>query len=181
MRRELELKFSIPNDKEFINLLKTKKIFFSDPITQRDAIFFRKGKGFCDLKEGEPVIRIRNQEGKYITTLKKYVHGITDRVEVECEILDAEAFQRYLELLDLDLVVTVKKIREKTFYKNAVVCLDHVEGLGVFVEVEIVSDECNAEDDMKKLNQIVEELCLNKKNIVKMPYDEMLFNKERGM
>ena len=109
------------------------------------------------------------------------MRGIADRIEVECEILDAKSFQKYLELLDLELVVTVKKTRERAYYKNAVVCLDYVEGLGNFVEVEIVSDECNAEDDMKRLNEIVNELGLNEKNIVEMPYDEMLFNKERGM
>ncbi len=181
MRRELELKFSISDDKQFIDTLGMKKVVFENPITQKDLIFIRTGYGFCDLKGGEPVIRIREQEGKYVTTLKKYVRGITDRIEVECEILDAKSFQKYLELLDLELVVTVKKTRERAYYKNAVVCLDYVEGLGNFVEVEIVSDECNAEDDMKRLNEIVNELGLNEKNIVEMPYDEMLFNKERGM
>ena len=177
MRRELELKFRITSENDFINMLEEKGIVLSSPIMQDDIIFFRKDRGFSDLDKGEPVIRIRKQQDKIVTTLKKYKDGIADRVEVECEILDGEMFHKYLELLDLVPVVTVKKKRRKGNYEDASINVDQVEGLGLFVEVEVISDDYMAKDDMKKLNRIVNELGLSKNNIVSMPYDEMLFRK----
>ena len=179
MNREIELKFRVSNERDFITVLSKKGILLSSPITQVDTIFFRKGKGFPDLLNGEPVLRIRQNSGVTTTTLKKYVKGIYDRKEIECQVSDGIAFQEYLELLDIFPVVVVSKTRRNANYKETTITLDNVRDLGVFTEIEIVSDDNNVEQSMYKINKIAEELNLNLKNIVKTPYDEMLFQKRR--
>lgn len=179
MRRELELKFSIPDEKEFVSTLSSEGISFSNPVVQTDTIFFRVGKGFSDLHSGEPVVRIRQTPNSITTTLKVYKNGVSDRAEVECGIFDAGTFRQYLELLDLAAIVTVKKSRQRAKFQGASIVLDHVDNLGVFAEIEILSDDENVVDDMKRLHKIVAMLGLDPNQAVKTPYDEMLFAKQQ--
>lgn len=177
MQRELELKFRLFNEDNFLAILEKKDIYLENPVVQTDVIFLRKGKGFEDLKCGEPVVRIRKQGDKIITTIKKYVDGIKDRLEAECEILDGKAFEKFLGLLDFIPVVTVKKERRIGTYGDAIISFDYVDGLGSFVEVEIISDDSRVQIDLLKLDTIISELGLSKQNIVNKPYDEMLFER----
>jgi len=176
MKRELELKFYISNKTNFINILNKKNIILSDPFIQNDIIFFRKGKRFSDLENGEPVIRIRQSNSQITTTLKKYKNGILDRTEIECKIEDSVNFQKFLELLEIFPVVTVNKTRQTGSYKGATIVLDNVSELGVFAEIEIISRDNCIEEDKKRLNKIAEELEFNLNSIVEVAYDEMLFN-----
>lgn len=151
----------------------------SEAIEQRDMIFFRKGKSFADLQEGEPVIRIRREDGGTKVTIKKYVSGVTNREETECNVSDAVLFEKFLEMLDCVHVVSVNKTRIKGIYKGAEITVDKVSELGDYAEIEIMSSEEDVKMNLKKLESIVKELELDMKNLTKVPYDEMLFMKEK--
>lgn len=180
MKRELELKFKLTNEAFFVDTLRQKGISLSLPVTQRDTVFFRKGKGYPDLPKGEPVMRIREQSNTASTALKKYQNGITDRLEVECEISDPVIFQKYLELLDIFPLVIVQKQRQNARYKDAWINLDHIDGLGAFAEVEILSEDSTADADTRKLYAIAKELGLDMDALIDVPYDQMLFYKMEG-
>lgn len=175
MYRELELKFKLSSEKLFIDTLNQKGISLSLPVTQRDIVFFRKGKGYPDLPDGEPVIRIRQQNNTFSTALKKYQNGVTDRLELELEISDPVIFQKYLEQLDIIPLVTVRKQRQEACYKDVSINLDHVDDLGVFAEIEILSEDSNVDKATKRLYAIAKELGLEENMLVKQPYDQMLF------
>lgn len=177
MARELELKFQVACKHDFMDRLQNLGITLSEPVEQVDTIFFRKGKIFEDLESGEPVIRIREENGKVKTTLKKYMNGIMDREEIECEILDAASFHKFLCLMDCVPTVVVRKTRRKGFYHGATITLDSVERLGIYAEIEIVCDNHIA-DNSRKLEEIAKELGLNMSDVVAKPYDEMLYRKE---
>ena len=177
MKRELELKFSISNENELLDILRMKGITMSAPTVQIDTVFLRKGKNFDHLIEGEPVIRIRQEDGIFVTTLKKYVKGITDRMEIECQIDDGTNFHKYLEMLDIFPIVVVKKSRVKGKYKDVTICFDNVENLGIFMEIEIISDEHLVAQEMNRLESIAAEFGLDVKNKVNIPYDILLYNK----
>lgn len=181
MKRELELKIELFNENTFLDKLRIKGIILSHPVLQQDTVFFRKDKEYCNLSEGEPVIRIRQEKNTTSTALKKYKNGFTDRVEIEFVIPDASAFQNYLEALDIFPVIVVTKYRQKAQYKDAVIHLDRVEGLGIFVEIEIMSDDSRAEADMQKLCAIVSELGLSPDEAIKISYDEMLYYEKSAL
>ncbi|MDR2971207.1 MAG: class IV adenylate cyclase [Bacteroidales bacterium] len=180
VRREVELKFAVSDENDLLNIFRIKGIEMSPPVVQIDTVFLRNGKNFDHLKEGEPVIRIRQEDETFVTTLKKYVKGITDRVEIECQINDGVAFNKYLELLDIFPIVIVKKSRINGKYKNATICFDRVDNLGAFIEIETITDDSYANQEIKRLESIATELGLDINSKVGIPYDVMLYNKLKG-
>lgn len=173
--RELEFKFKLKDRNAFFEKLKQKGVIFSETVEQNDIIFFRKGKNFSDLEDGEPVIRIRQEQDKAKVTIKKYISGIMDREEIEYEILDVSAFRKFLNLMNCNPIVSVKKTRMKGMYHETVVTIDSVIGLGDYVELEILSSAKDVDDNWKKLNSIVENLELDMDDLVRIPYDQMLY------
>lgn len=176
MAREIELKYELENVEEYIAHLCKLGITLSSTLTQCDTIFFRRGKCFRDLEAGEPVVRIRQENGMAKTTAKKYIIGITEREEVECIIDDIVSFKKYLALLDFTPIVTVNKTRRKGSYRGTTITVDCVEGLGEYTEIEIVTDETST-TGLNLIKNVAKELGLNDMNLVSMPYDEMLFMK----
>lgn len=175
MSRELELKFELDQQHEFLERLNALGITLSEPCRQYDTIFLPHDHSFEDLDKGIPIVRIRQSDGKITTTLKKYISGITNREEVECSISDATIFTKYLCLLGFAPIVTVNKTRRKATYCGTTITLDYVEQLGVFTEIEIICDEENVARNLKRLDEIAHELGLEHSKKVSKPYDEMLY------
>jgi len=180
MKRELETKFAIRDEKAFLSVLERHGIHLTEPVEQRDIIYFRKGKGFSDLPHGEPVLRIRQVGNAITTTLKIYRNGVSDRTEVECGITDQIAFDEYLKCLGFDSIVEVIKKRRKGTFSGATIVLDEVCRLGHFAEIEVVTSDDGVSDGIEKLRMIVEHLGFDGKDAFTVPYDEMLYNKTRG-
>lgn len=177
MAREVELKIRLRNEQLFLKRLEELKIVLSKPVLQNDVIFLRKGMNFDDLFRGEPVIRIREEQEKTRVTIKKYISGIMDREELEFDITEPDSFHKFLNLLDFIPVVKVEKTRRKGRYKEVTVTLDHVMELGNFIELEILSTDEAVEADKEKLKEIVEKLGVDMIDLVKTPYDQMIFEK----
>lgn len=177
MARELEVKYELKDRQRYVEQLRRLGIILSDPMEQHDTIFFRRGKEFIDLPDGEPVIRIRKVENSTKVTIKKYISGIQDREEVEFDISDVAAFRNFLNMMDCIPLVSVCKTRIKGCYKGAVITVDNVEGLGDYTEIEVVSSVNEIKANLKKINVIIEELGLQDTELVNLPYDEMLFMK----
>ena len=176
MSKEIELKYELEDVNAYVERLCQLGVSLSSPITQHDTIFFRTGKCFKDLRDGEPVIRIRQANNNTKTTIKKYISGISEREEVECGIADAEAFKNYLALMDYFPVVAVKKTRQKGTYCGTTITIDYVEGLGEYTEIEIVTHD-ESTPALEIIKRVAEKLGLGEKHIVSTPYDEMLFLK----
>lgn len=177
MKRELEKKFLVSDVGAFLAVLERRGIQLGEPIEQRDAIYFRTGKSFPDLPKGEPVLRIRQAGTVTTTTLKIYRNGVSDRTEVECRIDDPRAFDEYLRCLDFRKIVEVVKRRRKASVSGAKVVLDDVEQLGMFAEIEVVTDDDNVDKGYETLSQLAQTLGLNIGDAVNVPYDEMLYKK----
>lgn len=180
MGRELERKFEIRDKQAYIDRLRMLGIYFSKPINQQDIIFLKKGKKFADLQRGEAVIRIRKENKRVFTTIKRYINGVADRLEAEMPLVDVDSFCDYLFLLDFVHVVTVNKKRSTAMYKNAIISLDDVEKLGIFTEIEIVSAEEYVAENNEKLKRIIFEFGLDIEKSIQLPYDEMIYRRENN-
>lgn len=178
MKHEIEKKFHIFDEEKFLSTLNNYKITLGETIRQKDKIYLRAGKNFLDLHKGEPVIRIREEKNGFKTTLKLYKDGTLNRVEVECGITDDIAFSEYLECLGFFKIVTVDKTRREANFSGVKILFDNISNLGKFVEFEVVTDSENTSESLKKLEQVINELGFNDDNVVKIPYDEMIYNKE---
>lgn len=176
MKLEIEVKAKIRNLDEIITKLKEIGCTLGEPIIQDDYIFNKKG---IDLKNGPhftPVLRIRKQGERIIFTLKKDRSNELDCIEKEIDVSDKDTLKDIIELLDFEQTVEVHKKRQKAKYGEYEVCLDEVQNLGSFIEVEKISDE-DGEKVQKELFDFLKTLGINDEDRVFVGYDTMLESK----
>jgi adenylate cyclase class 2 len=89
-------------------------------------------------KIGVPFARLRTQGGQHLFTVKRPIDN--EMVCLEHETVVADRGQMHAALLTMGFRPTVRisKSRRNARWGELSLCLDAVEGLGVFVEVEIL-------------------------------------------
>lgn len=123
-----------------------------------------------------PALRIREQGKKIIFTYKIPVSNNLDKLEFESGIDNPEAMAHICEQLGFVLHVRVNKVRRKGRYKDYEICLDEVEGLGSFIEVEKMSDK-DGEEIQKELWEFLKSLGIEEKDRERYGYDILLEQK----
>jgi adenylate cyclase, class 2 len=124
-----------------------------------------------DFKQTDEAFRLRRIGAKNFLTYKgpKRQAAVKIRTELEVPLCDGdEAADRFTELLKhlgYRYVATVKKRRRTYRFRREpfaiAVCLDDVEGLGRFAEVEIVAPEEQTDAAHALLTQLGKELSLS--------------------
>ncbi len=136
---EIELKITVENTKPLISLLE-KEGTFSYEDKQVDEYYIPAHRNFIAEKPIKEWLRLRNSNGTfYITYKKRYYNpdGTSNYAdELETEIKDPDTMRKTFEVLDFKHVITVNKLRKAWRYKDYEICLDKVEDLGDFVEIE---------------------------------------------
>lgn len=88
----------------------------------------------------DEALRIRHVGERYTLTYKgpkKQGFDLKAREELNCAVESGEVMTRIFLSLGFRRVAEVKKWREYYHFRDATVCLDEVEGLGDFVEIEL--------------------------------------------
>lgn len=170
--REIELKFKIDNMDNLLNKLEELGCSLSDVIEQEDVVFV------SDLDNVESVsgsvwLRIRKMKDKTELNFKKQV-TVNESKEIEFCVDDFEAAQDFLKALGFKEWVRVAKARRYSKYKDLNICLDKVERLGSFIELEYLAeeDDNNSYEDMIK--EVALELGIDVSSIVDSFYDTMI-------
>ena len=86
--------------------------------------------------------------------------------------------QDIINYLGYKQVIEVNKVRRKTKYKDFEICLDQVEGLGSFIEVEKMSDQ-DASVVQEELFEFLKQLGIREQDQVHKGYDTLLFEKNK--
>jgi len=128
-------------------------------LIEEDSYFNHPSRDFAETDEA---FRIRSTPEGPVVTYKgpKIGERSKTRYENEVPIGDADAFSDILTRLGFRPVRVVKKRRELYALEGAHVCLDSIEGLGHFAEVEILSED--REEAEKKLFSLAEKLGLSR-------------------
>ncbi|MEK7095043.1 MAG: CYTH domain-containing protein, partial [Patescibacteria group bacterium] len=63
------------------------------------------------------------------------------KTEYETEVKDAGALERALFLMGYQIANKVTKLRRTTYFGRFEICIDEVEKIGAFIEIEKMSDE----------------------------------------
>lgn len=116
---------------------------FLATVEQRDIYFDHPVRDFADTDEALRVRRQLVSEGSAEVSDQLTYKGprldtnAKTRIERESTLGNADEVVAILETLDFDPAGRVEKTRERYRTQTCDICLDTVEGLGEFVEVEI--------------------------------------------
>ncbi len=169
---EVEAKFKVESISEIENAVKSFAKFVIEKV-EEDLYFNHPCR---DFRESDEALRIRRDvEGVKVTYKGKKVDFETKtREEIKIVVDDFDKAFKLFEKLGFRVAGKVKKVRKIYKLGEAIICLDRVENLGKFVEIEIESDDI--ENSKKKIFEIAEKLGLKKEKSIRMSYLEMLFN-----
>lgn len=171
--REVEIKFQVKDKPALLERLGVLECQLGEAVFQDDLVFERP-----DAPQPRCVLRIRTTEAGSILTLKKDITNELDCLEIETGVADPTATRRLLEELGYRLVVRVKKQRRQGQWEDWAVCLDEVDDLGTFMEVEAMFEDDVGGDLQNDLWQAVtEQLALSGLDRVTSGYDTLLRNR----
>jgi adenylate cyclase class 2 len=180
--REIEIKLRARNFSELEAKLKAKGCELSEPISQHDIIYALKDSPneFDHAVEGDVVTRIRYTKGKAILTVKQCLTREMDSLEYETEVSDPEAMDKILRLFSWIPVVEVKKARRKGKLGPYEICLDEVERLGTYIELEkLCPEDVDGEAVREELFKELESLGLSRTDEETRGYDTQMYQLEK--
>ena len=139
-----------------------------------------------EIKKSDGALRIRssknitlNQQAHYLTFKGPKLDQVSNtRKEIEIRIEDGEKGKAILSSLGYTLVYPVIKTRQYYHFNEITACLDQVENLGNFLEMEvIVSSECERENALGQLFSLLQKMGYQPQDVVRTSYLTMLMSK----
>lgn len=177
MKYEYEIKVQINSMEECDIWLKHQNIFIKESVKQDDEIFTKNSVDFLNTKKGDEFVRIRTMPHKIQLNRKVQQFDELSNEEHECEIHDVEEVKKTLDILGFKKIITVSKHRHKFKMDKYNVCLDFVEGLGIFIEFELLSN-IEQTNPQEKIVEFIKRIDLPYSKIVDKGYDTLLYLKK---
>ncbi len=177
MEKEVEIKVKVESFSQLIEKLSNFGCKFTDAIRQEDRIFINfPDNEFAEFKAGVNFLRIRKSEGKILFTLKQSLVNELEGIEKEVEVSDEREMEEILKLIGYHEAIQVTKMRIKAKYKDYEICLDEVEGLGSFIELEKITDE-DSEKVQSEMMGFLKNLGVKEADRVLNGYDTLVWLK----
>jgi adenylate cyclase class 2 len=136
---EVELKFPLMNHEELAESLNTiaKK---QEATSQKDTYYIPKHRNFLEKTPISEWLRIREEKDKITVNYKNW-HDAPGGKTISCDefetgIDNAEIMKNIFRVLDFKEIIIVEKTRNTWHYKDVLISIDMVEGLGNFIELE---------------------------------------------
>lgn len=169
---EMELKARINNKEQITEKLSRAGCRWSASVIQADVIYISKG---LNQTINNPVFRIRNIDNKTILTLKVQSTDLNTAKELELEVSDDKMMHQMLQIIGFEARVELKKKRVETEYKGYTICMDEVERLGDFIEIEkLGTEDSEREREYEEMMKVLTELGIGEEDLVTDKYFEMI-------
>ncbi|RLF23308.1 MAG: class IV adenylate cyclase [Thermoprotei archaeon] len=115
-------------------------------------------------------LRVRNGEGKIILKERVERQDVKANIELETEVTSPRLFLEILKKLGFKETLTVKKLRETYLLSDVYIHFDEVDGLGLFVEVELL----NHKVEKRAIERALATLGLEGKMLITAGYADLL-------
>ena len=171
--REIEIKARVKNKNHVLKLISQENINLSLPIKQHDVVY--AVPGVKDNAPGSVWLRLRTEnDQKTIFTLKKQHRGSLDSIEHETEVSNRDEMEKIISTLGFTLYSDLTKTRQKAKFNDIEICIDEVQDLGTFIEVEKLTDQ-DADGLVIEVElwKVLESFGINKSDQVHEGYDVM--------
>jgi len=179
--KEIEVKARL-RDKDLI-LANLKKLgcVFDEPMTQADVVYARNVGSYEAFKSNDVFLRIRvKNNSRILFTVKKPMLNDLDALEYEVEVSSKEQIEGAIEQMGFKEAVRINKTRVITHYDGCEICIDEVEGLGSFIEIEKLAKEGDSIKIQEELFGFFKTLGIGGKDRVMYGYDMLTFQKREG-
>lgn len=172
--REVEVKFQIRDSEALLAALIARGIELGPPVRQDDQAYAPDGWRYGDDRRGVPFARLRTAEGRHVFTLKRPAENVLSCDEHETVVADRVQMHHAIVAMGFRPTVRIGKVRRTAAVGDMVVCVDEVDGVGVFLEVErLVSDGVPGEEVQAELSRFVASLAVRAERSVQT-YDSLV-------
>ena len=147
-------------------------------VDQTDIYFNAPDRDFGKTDEA---LRLRDESGQFFVTYKgKKLDTLSKtRKEIDVEVADFEKMKEIILCLGYRKTLEVHKSREIYHIEGALACLDTVDGLGEFVELETLAvDESSIPERRDFLIKMLRQLGVQG-DLIRESYLEMLLAKQK--
>ena len=184
--REVEVKAHIRNEGELLEKLKGLGGVLGESVRQEDTVYVKEVGSLDIFLSNDHFLRIRKTPENVIFTLKYHPGRNTtaiDAMPIEHEVTvdKKEELEKMLRLLGFVPAVTIIKTRRTAHVGEYEVCIDEVEGLGSFIEVEkLLEHEEDTEPTLSEMRDLLATLGVATEDIGVKRYDVQVLEREYG-
>ena len=172
---EVEVKARVKGLKSVEAKVKAMGFTFEGTEEHSDVYFKHPARDFARTDEA---LRVRTVDGRSVLTYKGPKVDKVSKTREEIEVVLQGDMARVLDRVGFTPVLNVRKVR-KVYKKNDIeVCLDDVEGLGTFVEVECMSTDL--EVTRERVMSVIKALGIQESAFERRAYLELLLIKNAG-
>ncbi|MEM4576890.1 MAG: class IV adenylate cyclase [Candidatus Nezhaarchaeales archaeon] len=176
---EVEAKVPVSEREKQLILEKLRRINSMEKAYEEEDLFFISinDPSFGNNK----TLKLRKSNGrtKLIFKTKRAGDGFKENLEIEVEVKEKDTgnLVQLLNLLGFKESLVIRKRRLSFCFDHYTINVDDVEGLGSFVEIEILTDESEVERARNEISKILSVLGISEKEIILKSYAEMMVNR----
>lgn len=180
---EIEVKATLRNKEAVLKKLEELGCALGDAISQDDGVFVEHIGSIEKYLSNKAFSRIRvTGDGDIIYTLKYHLversgDPTSTPMEHEVKINSREEMEKILNALGYTEAVRTKKTRRKGKHQAWEICIDEVEGLGSFIEIEELGDAKDAERIHASMLTFLGTLGIAPEDMFTQRYDLLLLEK----
>ncbi len=175
--KEIEVKARLRNKNSVMKKLEALGCVFSDRITQNDVVYTEKTGSLKSFLSNKIFLRIRVNNGSKIIFTVKDRAGALVATEHEVVVDSKEEMRKIILLLGNKEAVRINKTRQTTEYNGCEICIDKVESLGTFIEMEKMTERGDAGKIQEELFTFFLSLGIKQEDRVKKGYDILMLEK----
>jgi adenylate cyclase, class 2 len=136
--REIEVKYRVCDPAALEVALQARGLVLPPPVHQDDQAYAQNGWRYGMSKLGVAFARLRTQDGRHLFTLKRPTDNELACLEFETAVADRSQMHEAIQHMGFYPTVRIVKMRRTAQLGELSLCLDDVEHIGAFLEVEKV-------------------------------------------
>jgi len=171
--REIEVKAKLNQPDSVLQAAAKLGISFGEPVRQEDTTYVQHHDY---SKPDWNIFRLRSTQGRTLLTMKFKASDRThDNHEYETVVSDRQQAENMLLRLGYNRDVAINKNRRIAKYQDYEICLDEVDGLGKFIEIEkLAEDTVDVDAIQTELWKLLEQLGVSKADEVTRSYNVLV-------
>ena len=148
---------------------------------QLDKIFIKNDVQNFDLKPGDNILKLRQEENKTIFSLKQMTEKQGKFIEVESLVSDEEEIKQIINLIGYKEVLEIKRNRTKYFLDGLTINIDYIEDLDYFIEInKTINDEKEESIVKSNMENLLNEIGIEKDEYILDSYEYLKYKEENN-